>query len=302
VQSKCIGIVCRDAGAANQIAHYVLNNPGEYRFALQDPALSIFVDILGNVANQNFEAVMTESDQILTGSGWTSNFEWEGMRAGRIKGKKVITHLDHWNNYRERFVRNSELILPNEIWVTDDYSETIAHESFPSTKIVRKSDYYLRHQIIEIEQLKSVKENSELESTKKILFLSEPLISTTNSEYFLENNEGEALKNEFMAAINRLGINLLATRIRLHPSEISKDKESNNFNISESDFRHNSLSADLAWADIVVGIDSYALYVSDCARIPTISIASWSGRSVTIPKGNIEFMSKNEFVEFLSAK
>lgn len=302
MESKGIGIVCKDAGAANQIAHYVLNHPGEYRFALQDPALSIFLDILGKVSNQNFQAVMTESDQILTGSGWTSDFEWEGMRVGHIKGKRVITHLDHWDNYRERFIRNSELILPNEIWVTDEYSEKIAQETFPFTKIVRKRDYYLRHQIFEIEQLKSVKENSKFESAKKILFLSEPLISTTKSDYFVENNEGEALKSEFMTTIDTLGINLLETRIRLHPSEILQSKKSKNLNILESNSRYNSLSEDLAWADIVVGIDSYALYVSDCARIPTISIASWSGRIATIPKGNIKFMSKNELVEFLSAK
>lgn len=302
MQSNCTGIICKDAGAANQIAHYVSNNPAEYRFSLQDPALTIFQNVLGDVSNQNFERALEESDQILTGTGWTSNFEWEGIRAGRITGKKVITHLDHWNNYRERFIRNSELILPDEIWVTDEYSELIAINLFVSTKIVRKTDYYLQHQVNEIVRLKSVKKDLAANPGKKILFLSEPLVCITESGLLFKNNEGEALKREFMALIENSRIRLLEIRIRPHPSEISQEKQLRISNILESDSLQNSLFMDLAWADIVVGIDSYALFVSDSAGLPTISIASWSGRSTKIPKGSIKFLGKSELVEFLNAK
>lgn len=302
MQSNCTGIICKDAGAANQIAHYVLNNPAEYRFSLQDPALTIFKCVLGEVSNLDFEEALEDSEQILTGTGWTSYFEWEGIRAGRLTGKKVITHLDHWNNYRERFTRNSEIVLPNEIWVTDEYSEKIATKYFASTKIVRKTDYYLQHQVNEIVKLKTAKNKIEENSRKKILFLSEPLVTVTESEHLVQNDEGEALKNEFMAVINDSKCNLLEIRIRLHPSEILRERQSKISDIPESDSLRNSLFMDLAWADIVVGIDSYALYVSDSAGLPTISIASWVGRSTKIPKGTIKFLGKRELVDLLNAE
>ena len=32
-------------------------------------------------------------------------------------GKKVISYLDHWTNYKQRFIRNNKLYLPDEIWI-----------------------------------------------------------------------------------------------------------------------------------------------------------------------------------------
>ena len=37
------------------------------------------------------------------------------------QGKKVISFLDHWVNYQERFTRNNNKYLPDEIWVGEIY-------------------------------------------------------------------------------------------------------------------------------------------------------------------------------------
>jgi len=302
LHSKLIGVVCKDAGAANQIASYIMNNPGQYIFALQNPATSIFTEILGHVENTELDEVVKLSDEILTGSGWTSDFEWRGIREGRKNNKKVITHLDHWNNYRERFIRNFELNLPEELWVSDAYSLQIATLLFASTKIIRKPDYYLQAQIVRINEIRASEIQEERIEKSKVLFISEPLLDSTELGYLAQIDLGNVLKLEFLDLIDKSPNNNFEIRVRPHPSELRREAETRSLTGTVGLSPGASLSGDLAWADYVVGMDSYALYVADNARIPTVSIASWLGREITIPRGNIKFLQKNDLIELLSAK
>jgi hypothetical protein len=302
VKSKFVGIVSKDAGAANQIAHYILKNSGQYLFALQEPALSIFTQILGDISILELDEVVQASDEIITGSGWTSDFEWEGIRKGRANGKKVITHLDHWNNYLERFIHHSEINLPDELWVSDEYSEKIAAGLFKGTKVIRQPDYYLQNQINQVNKFRSAQSKVEVRTKKRVLFLSEPLIEYSKSGEVTYTDRGPDLEMEFISLIENLLSDHLDIRIRPHPSEMKPETRNHFSEITESDSLRTPLSIDLAWADIVVGIDSYALFVSDNASIPTASIACWLGLDITIPRGNIKFLQKNELVEFLRAE
>lgn len=302
MKSKIVGIISKDAGAANQIAHYILKNSGQFLFALQEPALSIFTQLLGDISILEIDEVVQASDEIITGSGWTSDFEWEGIRKGRKNGKKVITHLDHWINYMERFIRHSETILPDELWVSDEYSEKIAVGLFKETKVIRRPDYYLQNQLKQVNKFKLAQTKAEVRKKQRVLFLSEPRIEYSKSGEVTCINRGHDLEKEFISLIESSMINDLDIRIRPHPSEIKLETRNHFSKISKSDSLRTPLSIDLAWADIVVGIDSYALFVSDNARIPTVSIACWLGRDITIPRGNIKFLQKSELVEFLRAE
>lgn len=302
MKSKFVGIVSKDSGAANQIAHYILKNPGLYLFALQEPALSIFTQILGEISILELDEVVKTSNEIITGSGWTSDFEWEGIRKGRANGKKVITHLDHWNFYLERFIRQSETNLPDELWVSDEYSEKIAVGLFKETKVIRQPDYYLQNQVNHVNELKSAQSKAEVRTKQRILFLSEPCIEYSKSEKVAFIDRGHDLEMEFISLIQSSLNTQFDIRIRPHPSQIKRETRNRFSEISESDSLRTPLSVDLAWADVVVGIDSYALFVSDKARIPTASIVCWLERDITIPRGNIKFLQKNELVEFLRAE
>ena len=302
MQPQLIGVICKDAGAANQIAHYILNNPGRYFFALQEPALSIFSSILGHVRNLNVHEVVHTADEIITGSGWTSDFELAGIQIAIQNRKKSITHLDHWNNYLERFTRNLRVTLPNEFWVSDERAMQIAANLFKDTKIVRKNDYYLQHQVSTIRMLKLEKMNYEPKKTKNVLFLSEPLIDYAESGEFQLSDLGHTLMAEFMSSIEDAGIGFLDVRIRPHPSEVTGKVNPAIHDFLVSGSLSKPLSSDLAWADVVIGIDSYALFVSDSAGIPTVSIASWAGIDVSIPRGKLKFLQKSELMEFLRAE
>lgn len=302
MKSKFVGIVSKDAGAANQIAHYILKNAGQYLFALQEPALSIFTQILGEISILELDEVVKTSNEIITGSGWTSDFEWEGIRKGRANGKKVITHLDHWNYYLERFIRQSETILPDELWVSDEYSEKIAVGLFKETKVIRQPDYYLQNQVNQVNELKSAQSKAEVRTKQRILFLSEPCIEYSKSGKVAFIDRGHDLEMEFISLIQSSLNTQFDIRIRPHPSQIKRETRNRFSKISVSDSLRTPLSVDLAWADVVVGIDSYALFVSDKAGIPTASIVCWLERDITIPRGKIKFLQKNELVEFLRAE
>ena len=299
MDQNVIGVICKDAGAANQISHYVLNNPANYIFALQEPALSIFEKLLGNIDNLGLKEAIKLADEILTGTGWTSNFELEGIREGLKNHKQVTTHLDHWNNYRERFQWEAEVILPDTIWVSDEYSMKIAQQQLIGTQIIRKVNYYLQHQLNQISKIRSARLTTPEDTKKRLLFISEPHINSSAGGKFERVEEKLDLKCEFLSAINRNQDSITNIRIRPHPSE--KIEEFLHFE-SEARVEISSepmLAPDIAWADLVVGMDSYALFVSDNARIPTASISSWANREMTIPKGNIKSVDRIGLVDFL---
>ena len=82
-------------------------------------------------------------DMVLTSTSWQSKLELNAISYARSIGKKCISILDHWVNYRERFIREGELILPDEIWVCDNHAFALAKKTFPKIKIQKIKNYDL---------------------------------------------------------------------------------------------------------------------------------------------------------------
>ena len=59
-------------------------------------------------------------------TGTSSDYEKKAMLLARKYNKKVITYLDHWVEYRERFMIRNKIFRPDEIWVSDKYAFKIA--------------------------------------------------------------------------------------------------------------------------------------------------------------------------------
>ena len=114
-KQKLVGIVCHDAGGAEIVSSYVVRNNLRAGYYLKGPAISIFEGKLGIIKNSDslFDLVKN-SDWLLCGTGWQSDLEWSLIQEAKKQGKKVISFLDHWVNYQERFTRNNKY-LPDEI-------------------------------------------------------------------------------------------------------------------------------------------------------------------------------------------
>ena len=123
---KRILIVVNDAGGAEVLSSYVRRTPGNYIFCLKGPAENIFRKKLGEITNAPLEALLEKCNELLCGTGWQTNFEYDAICKAKEAGVKSIAFLDHWVNYEERFVRNGLKVLPDELWVGDHYSQEIA--------------------------------------------------------------------------------------------------------------------------------------------------------------------------------
>jgi hypothetical protein len=121
IANSDICVVSHDAGGGELLASWVARQKQSCRLLLAGPALRVFERRLGHpLETVSLQQALQECDRFLTGTSWQSDFEWKLIRAARALGKPVVSFLDHWGHYRERFVRDGEECLPNAIWTGDE--------------------------------------------------------------------------------------------------------------------------------------------------------------------------------------
>lgn len=206
-----IGIVCHDAGGANQIlamcdetelagAKAYMEGPASDLWRKKFPSRSIA---------SNLAELLAKTQTLITGTGWASRLEHDARIAARQLGIRSIAVLDHWTNYRERFMRDGKLVLPDEIWVVDAYAMEIARQTFPDLPICQKPDRYAEQQIRGITSVSEVEGN-------ELAYLLEPARSDWGRG---EPGEFQALRY-FLAQLPQLGLpEDTIIRLRPHPSD-----------------------------------------------------------------------------------
>jgi hypothetical protein len=279
------GVVCKDAGGANLISHHIVNNPGKYIYCLEEPATSIFESNLGSLEIIPLDLLVENSQVIITGTGWQSELEWQAIRLGRLTGKEVITYLDHWVNYRERFSRNGEQVLPNSIWVSDDHAQSEILKIFPSANVELHKNYYLQSIQNEYQTYKILSSRNIDCDRIRILYLCEPIVTLDadkSSQIVL--SEFDILEDFYSQISNLANVDIT---LRIHPSEKADKYKMLSFRFKQSLPNKISLAKDLSECDFVVGMDTYAMYLSDCLGLKTYSTKLNRFGYLTIPKGNI---------------
>tara|TARA_B110000438_G_C15784680_1_gene637835 strand:+ start:254 stop:802 length:549 start_codon:yes stop_codon:yes gene_type:complete len=164
-------IISRDAGGAELACRFALNQKEKFCLALSGPAIKIFKKKYKNIKIMSKISAIKKSDWVLCSTGTTSNFEKNGIILAKKNKKKVVALLDHWVDYRNRFIKEKRLILPNEIWVTDKYALKIIKKEKFETKIVLKTNFFFKEFKKKYKRLKIIKKHSHL--GKNIIFLSE---------------------------------------------------------------------------------------------------------------------------------
>ncbi len=256
-KSDIVCIVAFDAGAAAQIANYIVNFPNKIFFSLGGPAIEIFDNLLKDLENISLEEAIRVSDIVICGTGWQSDCEWECIKLCKRLKKPVIACIDHWDNYRARFIRNGSQFLPDEIWVFDEYARELAEEKFPSINVVQKTNYYLIEQVNQIKQ----KEDQKSVDCESILYLLEPIRELWNQPFA---GEFEALD----VFINNLALISLDEKIEIllkpHPTDIKGKYD--DWLLKHQDLSISittaSLSEAIAHSTVVVGCRTYAMVVA----------------------------------------
>ena len=214
-------VVSHDAGGAEILSSLLKLNDMPYLLCLAGPAENIFQRKLANVENYSLDDSIEKADWILTGTSWASELEYHAIALAKKKKKFVVSFLDHWVNYKERFIRNNILHLPDEIWVGDKYALKIAKEYFPSEKIKFAPNPYFEDIKSEIDKIEIDPPQND---TVRILYVSDVIQDFSLKHYghphYFGYNEYEAMDN-FLITVTKKKLKKYKILIRLHPSEVT---------------------------------------------------------------------------------
>jgi hypothetical protein len=280
---RSIGVVCHDAGGANQVLSFLeTQNNIDVKIYFEGPALKILQDSdFHDSQLDDFEKVFENVDLILTGTGWASDLEYKAIVRAKNKNIYCISILDHWVNYRERFERNSIEQYPNEVWVVDKYAEEKALNELPENiNIILSNDYYSDKISEGIKSYSDIKSNN-------LLYLCEPIRSNWQRD---ELGEFQALRF-FLNHVHKIPENYNNIKLKLHPSE-KKDKYNHIISKGKYDinFAGDSLIEEISKSTVVVGCHTYPLSLAlKTNRKAYCSIPPW-GPNCKLPHKEIKYL------------
>ena len=240
------GIVSCDPGGAEMLSSFVsLNKKRKFIFYLKGQAKYIFSR--KNIKFNNIKKIFffDNVDEVILTSGWSTNFEIKNLIQAKKLKKKTVVLLDHWSNYKERFLYKKKIYLPDIIWVVDLKAKKKIQEIFPSAKVVLKKNYYFEY-LKKIKLKKSIKKNC-------ILYICDP-----KSKKISGYNEKDSF-NFFMKNIHKIvKLHNFKLTIRKHPLQKKIQNfffKYKNINFSKS----KDILEDISKNDIIVGSGSMGL-------------------------------------------
>jgi len=289
-------IVAHDAGGAEILASYVARNQLDSLFVLAGPAITVFERRIGKIDIVELEEALSSCDWCLCGTSWQSDLECQTICQARDAHKRVVVFLDHWVNYRERFIRWGIEHLPDEIWVGDSYAQTLASQIFPNMPIkVVENPYFqdIQHKFKHFPQTEASTANG-----LKILYVCEPIAEHALRKYGDERYWGYTEYDALSYFLENLYIfdqPVEKVIIRPHPSE-PPDKYSYvrekfcNLTIDLGGRR--TLLEEINQSQVVVGCETMAMVVGLLAQKRVISCIPPGGRTCSLPQIEIEHLGE----------
>lgn len=283
-------VVAHDAGAGNHIISWLRSEAldiSQACFCFEGPALKVAEKLLPAFENRKLDAVLCEVDWVLSGTGWASSLEHMARMEARQRRLPVVAVIDHWTQYRERFVRDGFTVLPDEIWVVDEYALKLAQQLIPGVPVKLQVNDYLRFQMEEVTALGQTSS-----AVKRVLFLMEPIRQKWNES----PAPGEIQAFDFMVKnlprFHRGGP--VRITVKPHPSDATGKYESLVDRYRELDIvidEEASLAKLLAEADIVAGCHTYAMVVAAALGREVYSCLPPSAPRCVLPQKEINSLS-----------
>ena len=256
-----IAVVAHDAGATNLIMWWLRDlSKMDIRLSVAGPALAIFACELPYLMNMALTDALDGAATLLSGtSSRATNIEHEARMLARERGIPSIGVIDHWINYAERFVRNEQQVLPDEIWVSDDIALSLAQGCFPAHPVRQLRNRYLEQLVEKI----NAGTGRRSDGKTRVLYVLEPIRERWG------NND---MPGEFQALdffISKLGLLGFGSDteilLRTHPSDPPGKYNTwcaarSHLNISIDTTQ--TLSDLIAWADWVVGCETFAMVIA----------------------------------------
>jgi hypothetical protein len=275
-------VVSNDAGGAEILSSWLLREGlDRVSCVLDGPALQVFARKLGPVPRVSLQEGMARADSLLCGTGWQSTLEFDAMALAGERGLPSIAWLDHWVNYRERFQRADKTVLPDEIWVGDEFALARARELFPRTPVTLAGNPYFDDVRAEAKRFPP----RPATGPATVLYVCEPVRQAAYDEH-----QALAL---FLERIPDLGVPVERVIVRPHPSDpAGKYAWAAAFAQTKVEIGGtHSLMEEIAVADIVAGLQSMAMVIGLLAGRRVVSCIPPGGAPCVLPFPQIETLA-----------
>ncbi len=274
-------IIAKDAGSANIISSFVKKKKIKALYHLKKPALEIFKQKKILIKKNTLKILSKNFDLLITGTSLRNRFELNAIKKAKKNNIYSVSFLDHWVNYKERFLLKNQFIFPNEIIVGDIDAYSLAKKNFSNKKVLVSliPNYYFK----EKNKFKNKRKNKET-----LVLLS--------SNYNLRN-EDLTDKEIFRLILNKMKKfiikkNIKKIIIKRHPSE-DNDKFKNfkddyqSFDFIKIEITNKTLEEVLKKNQYIAGYDTMGLVVAKLFNCNTFNLKI-TGVKSTIPKKYID--------------
>lgn len=278
-KNDTLTIVAHDAGAANHLFAWLKTDIVLFKtlkLCLSGPAKTLYESQYPSFINHTLEDALSNADYLLSGTSWPSTFEYDARLLAQQKGIFTIAMVDHWTNYQQRFNKNKQICLPDSIWVIDHYAESLAKSTFPTVPVHIQANHFIQQQVDAIAALEKNKISDP--NQHNILFVMEPIAVRWKNQK--ELSEIQAL-DYFLLKKGLLGLKSQKTDtvekiiIKPHPMDqpgkyqswLDTTNTKTDIRVDES----SNLAQLIAWSDMVVGCQTYAMVVALAAGKKVIS-------------------------------
>ena len=286
-----VGVVSHDAGAAEIISSYIRRYSLECIFCLDGAAVKVFARKLGEVEISPLEYLVERCDWLLSGTSFLSDLEWRALALAREAGKRSVVVLDHWVNYRQRFIRHNQWHWPDEIWVGDETAARIAAETLPEIPRTLVPNAYF--QDIQEELLGIPALIRPAGAGDVLLYVCEPLredgLALYNDPRYWGYTEEDALRY-FLSNVERISSRVERIIVRPHPQE-SRDKylwAAGEYALPIVTGENKTLLAQVVESDVVVGCATMAMVVGLLAGKRVVSCIPPGAKTQPLPHATIE--------------
>jgi len=289
--SPC-AVVCHDAGAANLIISWLRGiNVIKFRVHMKGPAAQLWKTSFSCAPIVSLSEALDGAEHLLSGTGWSSQLEHEARHIARAHNIPTIAVIDHWVNYRERFIRNDLEVLPDEIWVSDNAAFIEAKRCFPNLVVREFTNEFLRDQVTLIHML----DFQSLETkNNRVLYVLEPIRHCWSGR---DSRLGEfQALDYFISRLSCLGLNSKTEiRLRPHPSDppgkynawLRSHKSAYNVSLAPVE----PLAQAVSWAGLVAGCETFALVIALSAGRKVVSTLPPWGHACKLPHPDLIHLS-----------
>lgn len=265
-----LAVAAHDAGAANLIIGWLRGRRDlEVRTCLAGPAVGLWTTAFGEPQILPPAEALRGAAALLSGTSYASELEHQARALAKAQDIHSIGVIDHWVNYPDRFLRAGSRVLPDEIWVADEDALAIAAACFPGIAVRQQPNLYLADLVAQVRVADCEPHPA---TARRVLYALEPI----RHAWTAGGTAGEFQALDYFVQCGRqLGLDGTAEiRLRPHPSDPPGKYDAWLARHADWNLRIDpsaSLAQSIAWADTVVGCETYALVVGLAAGRRVVS-------------------------------